>query len=118
MTTEPNPPGARRVHLRDWPFGAVGRRLLLEALLDTPQPDGGWRKRELEERIGVRNSGLDGLLAGAVDLGLARVQGGRILVDNPAPGIAPPLLDVLRAARALPDRPPRVLSKRPYRKKG
>jgi hypothetical protein len=115
MPTRSHPLGARRLHLRDWPFGAVGRRLLIEALLDTPQPESGWRKTQLEERIGVRNGGLDVLLAGAVDLGLARVENGRILTGEPQPTIAPPLLDVLRAAQALPDRPPNALPRRPYR---
>src|SRR3954471_12249300 len=117
MATRSRSAGARRLHLPDWPFGAVGRRLLLEALLDSPPPAGGWRKAELEQCTGVRNGGLDALLAGAVDLGLARVEDGRILVGDPAPTIAPPLLDVLRAAQALPDRPPRPLPRRPYRRR-
>jgi hypothetical protein len=95
----------------------VVRRLLLEALLDTPQPPGGWRKSQLEERTGVRNGGLDALLAGAVDLGLARLEDGRIFVGEPSPTIAPPLLDVLRVAQALPDRPPLALPRRSYRKR-
>ena len=37
-TTSPSR-GARGLHLRDWPFGGVGRRLLLEALLIDDQPD-------------------------------------------------------------------------------
>jgi hypothetical protein len=107
-------PGARVLDLRDWPFGAVGRRLLLEALLLDPQPADGWTKQELEERVEVANGGLEKLLAGAVDLGLATVADGRVTQAPAPPPIAPPLMDVLRIAQGLPRRPPHPLSRRPY----
>lgn len=117
MATRSHSPGARPLHLPDWPFGAVGRRLLLQALLETPQPPGGWSRKQLEAHTGVRNGGLHNLLAGAVDLGLARVEDGRILAGDPPPTLAPALLDVLRAAQSLPDRPPHPLPKRAYRRR-
>ena len=90
---EPRPAGARPLHLPDWPFGAVGRRLLLEALLTDRQPDAGWHRKELERRAGVSNGGLDVLLAGTVDLGLASITDGRILRAEKLPDLAEPLSD-------------------------
>lgn len=107
--------GKRPVHLRDWPFGAVGRRLLLEALLLDKQPDDGWTRKELETRVSVTNGGLDDLLAGAVDLGLADTSTGRIRPASGAPDLIDALARALRAAQDLPDRPARPLPRRPYR---
>lgn len=109
-------PGARALELRDWPFGAVGRRLLLEALLIDPQPPAGWRKCELEARVQVTNGGLEPLLAGAVDLGLATVAEGRVTAAPDPPQIAPALMEVLRLAEQLPRRPARPLPHRSYRR--
>ena len=50
--------GARELHVCDWPFGGVGRRLLLEALLIDAQTDEGWMTGELEARTLVKNGGL------------------------------------------------------------
>jgi hypothetical protein len=108
--------GARALELRDWPFGAVGRRMLLEALLLDPQPEKGWTKQALEARVLVTNGGLDKLLAGAVDLGLATINEGRVMGAADSPPIAPPLMEVLRIAQGLPHRPPHPLSRRPYRR--
>lgn len=124
-SADPRRRGARLVHLPDWPFGAVGRRQLLEALLLDRQPDGGWTKRGLEERVGVANGGLDDLLAGAIDLGLAGIEDGRIrrvaaideeqiLPPPSTPDLVGALSEALRAVRALPDRPVRALPRRPY----
>jgi hypothetical protein len=111
-------PGARVVELRDWPFGAVGRRLLLEALLLDSQPADGWTRQMLEERVDVTNGGLEKLLAGAVDLGLATVAEGRVAQAQALPPIAPPLMDVLRIAQGLPHRPAHPLPRRPYQQSG
>lgn len=114
--TESHRSGARVHELRDWPFGAVGRRLLLNALLLDEQPEDGWQIKSLEARVGVSNGGLDKLLGGAVDLGLAHVIDGRVRVPDARPPIAPPLMDVLRIAEGLPQRPPRPLPRRGYRR--
>jgi hypothetical protein len=106
--------GKRPVHLRDWPFGAVGRRLLLEALLLDEQPADGWTRQELQTRIGVTNGGLDDLLAGVVDLGLAEITTGRVRATSAAPDLMKALGGALRAAQKLPDRPVHALPRRPY----
>ncbi|MFI4991985.1 MAG: hypothetical protein ACHQHO_13880, partial [Solirubrobacterales bacterium] len=58
--------GARPLQLHDWPFGAVGRRLLLDAVLRGRQPRSGWTKQALEDCACVAPGGLDEILAGAV----------------------------------------------------
>lgn len=94
----------------------MGRRLLLEALLRDEQPEEGWRKKDLETRTGVTNGGLDVLLAGAVDLGLATLTDGRVQRAPMLPDLAEPLCSLLDHALGLPDRPPRPLPRRPYRR--
>ena len=106
--------GARQIHLRDWPFGAVGRRLLLETLLLERQPVEGWTKSALEGRAGVGAGGLDEVLAGAVELGLVANEGGRWRRGHPLPPIATPLRKVLTVTKNLPDQPIPPLPKRPY----
>lgn len=107
--------GARELHLPDWPFGAVGRRLLLEALLLDHQPKQGWTKSALEKRAGVSTGGLDEVLAGAVELGLITAQGGRWTRGDPLPPIARPLKQVLRATKHVPDEPIPPLPQTPLR---
>ncbi len=113
-SADPRQRGKRPVHVRDWPFGAVGRRLLLEALLLDEQPADGWTRKELQNRIGVSNGGLDDLLTGAIELGLAEIGTGRIRAAAAAPDLIEALGGVLRAAQDLPDRPVRALPRRPY----
>jgi hypothetical protein len=110
--------GAREVRLPDWPFGAVGRRLLLEALLRDPQPEKGWTKTALERRGRVERGGLDGVLAGALQLGLVRRDGDRWRRTDPLPDIATPLAALLDHVQALPDEPIAPLPKRGYRQRG
>lgn len=90
--------------------------MLLEALLLDPQPAKGWRKQDLEARVQVTNGGLEKLLAAAVDLGLATVADGRVISAENPPQIAPALMEVLRIAQALPQRPPLPLPRRSYRR--
>jgi hypothetical protein len=105
--------GARPIQLPDWPFGAPGRRLLLDALLRDDPPDGGWQVKQLEAKVRVSNNGLVKLLPGAIDLGLAEVRDGRIWPTDGG-DLASALSAVLAAVANLPPRPPRPLPKRPY----
>lgn len=109
--------GARELHLRDWPFGGVGRRLLLEALLIDEQPDDGWTKGELEARAGVTNGGLKTVLPGAVQLGLVRQgEDGRWHVPKKLPAIATPLRKLILAVVQAGDEPIPALGTRKYRR--
>jgi hypothetical protein len=107
---------ARTLHLRDWPFGAVGRRLLLQTLLLEASPEQGWSKRELEERVSVRPGGLDEVLAGAFHLRLIELRGRRWYAPEQAPQIASSLEAVVRASVALPDAPIPPLPARRYQR--
>jgi hypothetical protein len=109
--------GAPPLHLPDWPFGAAGRRQLLEALLRDEQPVRGWRKSELESRMGVANGGLTPHLPGAVDLGLAIVRDARVHRADDSVELADALRLLLERVDALPDRAPRPLARRPYRRR-
>lgn len=110
--------GARVLHLPDWPFGAAGRRQLLDALLRDEQPANGWRKTQLESRMGVANGGLAPHLPGMVDLGLAIVRNGRVQRPDQTDDLADALRTLLDHVDALPDRPPRPLLNRPYQRRG
>jgi hypothetical protein len=113
-TTAPSR-GARELHLCDWPFGGVGRRLLLEALLIDDQPEEGWTMRELEARALVKNGGLKTVLPGAVHLGLLRLdEDGRWRVPKKLPAIATPLRNLTRAVVALGAEEIQELAKREY----
>lgn len=117
LRTTTAPGGARELHLRDWPFGGVGRRLLLEALLIDEQPDSGWSIGELEARVSVKNGGLKTVLPGAVELGLVVLgKDGRWRVPKKLPAIATPLRKLAVAVAALGDEPIRPLEKREYRR--
>jgi hypothetical protein len=108
--------GARTLHLPDWPFGAAGRRWLLNALLRREQPVDGWRKTELEARMGVANGALAPHLPGAVDLGLAVVRDGRVQRADDSGDLADILRALLERVDALPDRAPRPLTHRHYQR--
>ncbi len=114
MTTR----GARELHLRDWPFGAVGRRLLLEALLTGKQPSRGWTKGALEKRAEVGPGGLDEVLAGALQLKLIEQRGGRWYRPDEMPDIARPLRALVNASARVPDKKIAPLPTRPYRRRG
>lgn len=108
----------RELHLRDWPFGAVGRRLLLEALLLDDQPSEGWTKSALETRAEVKAGGLDEVLAGALKLRLIEQRSGRWHRPSSLPPIAKPLKALVAATVQVPDEPIPPLPRRPYRRGG
>lgn len=109
--------GARELHLPDWPYGAVGRRLILEAFLIDPQPPDGWSKAALELRARTRPGGADGHLAGALDWGIAaQREDGSWSRAADLPRIASPLEELLRLTREAQDRPIVPLTKRAYRR--
>ena len=110
--------GARPLHLNDWPFGAVSRRRVLDALLREEQPEGGWTVSALESRVGVGNRGLDGLLPALVDLSLVERRDQRIHRSQGAPRLADALITLLEVTDELPDRAPTPLPRRPYRHSG
>jgi hypothetical protein len=110
-------PGARELHLCDWPFGGVGRRLLLEGLLIDEQPDDGWTKGELETRASVTNGGLKTVLPGAVQIGLVgQGDDGRWHVPRRIPAIAAPLRRLTLAVVQLGEEPIAALETRDYQR--
>lgn len=110
--------GKRELHLCDWPFGPVGRRLLLEALLIDEQPDQGWLMGQLEARAGVGNGGLKAVLPGAIALELLRLaEDGHWHVPDELPPIAEPLRKLVASATELADEPIIPLVKREYRRR-
>jgi hypothetical protein len=111
--------GARELRLPDWPFGAVGRRLLLEALLleHAEMPDKGWTKGGLEDLAEVGTGGIDEVLAGALQLKLVDYRGGRWLRPDGAPPVADPLRALVEAARAIPNQAIKPIPRRPYRRR-
>jgi hypothetical protein len=111
--------GARELRLPDWPFGAVGRRLLLEALLGGQRetPEEGWTKTDLEDMAEVGAGGIDEVLAGALQLKLIENRNGRWLPPVTLPPIAVPLRSLVEATRSVPDDPIEPIPRRPYRKR-
>ena len=107
----------RELRLRDWPFGAVGRRLLLEALLVDKQPQEGWTKAALESRADVGAGGLDEVLAGALALRLIEQRGGRWFCPHELPPIATPLKTLVAASSNIPDVQIPALPRRSYRRR-
>jgi hypothetical protein len=110
--------GARPLEIRDWPFGSRGRRLLLEAVLLGEEPDGGWRKVELERAAAVERGGADRLLEGATSLGLLHPVAGRWRRGEPSPRVAGPLEELVELSRNLPSEPVAPLPRRPYTRRG
>jgi hypothetical protein len=106
----------RELHLRDWPFGAVGRRLLLEALLLDKQPSEGWTKAALESRADVGAGGLDEVLAGALALRLIEQRGARWYRPHELPPIAMPLRTLAAASANIADAAIPPLPRRSYRR--
>ena len=112
--------GARELRLPDWPFGAVGRRLLLEALLleeEQKMPDEGWTKSALEDMADVGSGGIDELLAGALQLKLIEHRDGRWRRPATRPHVAIPLLALVEATRSIPDDPIEPIPRRTYRRR-
>ena len=112
------PRGARRLEIRDWPFGSRGRRLLLQAVLLGDEPEAGWRKVDLERAAGVERGGADRLIEGASSLGLLRWDGRRWRRGTPPPRVSGPLEDLVALSRELPDDPIAPRPRRPYSRRG
>jgi hypothetical protein len=111
--------GARRLHIPDWPYGSVGRRLVLEALLLDSQPNAGWTKTALESRAGTRPGGIDLVLAGAVAWQLVeRRDDGHWHRVEPFPKIAGVLENVLKLTRMARDEAIPPLPRRDYDRGG
>jgi len=112
--------GARELRLPDWPFGAVGRRLLLEALLleeEREMPEDGWTKSALEDMADVGAGGIDEVLAGALQLKLIEHRDGRWRRPATRPPVAGPLLALVEATRTIPDEPIEPIPRRAYRRR-
>lgn len=109
--------GARPLAAGDWPFGAVGRRLFLRAILLEKQPATGWTKSALEKRVGVERGGVDRFLDGASSLELVKRDGSRWRRVDPPPEIASPITKLVKLAEELSDRPIKPTRKRKYAKR-
>src|SRR5207302_1314543 len=89
--------------LRDWLFGAPGKRRLLRVLLEEPAPAAGWREAELASRAMLHKKGsVDEHLAVLVQLDLVDVSSGRYRVNTKSP-LLPPLRKLLRELDRVPD---------------
>jgi hypothetical protein len=109
------PPGARTLRLPDWPYGAVGRRMLLETLLLDAVPEGGWTKTDLEKAADAEPGGIDAVLAGAVAWQLIERQStGRWHRVEPAPAIVEKLVALLTLTRSAPNDDIPALPRRAY----
>jgi|GEM_PF-3012800 len=117
-SADPRHRGARELRLPDWPYGAVGRRLVLEALLLDDQPEDGWTKAGLERSARSGPGGVDGYLAGVMAWGIAAPsRSGKWQRVDPAPQIVSPLEELLAltreaAGRAIPPIPRRRYARR------
>lgn len=107
----------KHLRLRDWPFGALARRLLVEALLDDDQPAKGWTKHALEDRAEAGPGGIDEVLAGALQLRLIEQRGARWHRPDDLPMIADPLVQLIRAVAELPDEEIAPLPRRTYHRR-
>jgi hypothetical protein len=109
----PSRRGARALQAADWPFGAVGRRLLLTEVLTSAPPESGWRKSDLERVAGVTTGGAEAMLSGLVLWELLDLVDGRFHPRTPAPPVAEPLARLLAlTAHVKGEIPP--LPRRPY----
>jgi hypothetical protein len=89
------------LRLRDWLFGAGGRRRLLEILLRDPSR--AWTQTELAREADLTLKGsVDEHLLALRQLKLIRVRGGRFRLDPGNPLLAP-IRDLLRALEDVPD---------------
>jgi hypothetical protein len=89
--------------LRDWLFGAPGKRRLLEALVADEAR--AWRQAELAVAAGMHKKGsADEPLLALVQIGLVVENAGRyrLQVDHP---LVPPLRALVRALAEVPDDP-------------
>lgn len=107
--------GKPRLTLRDWLFGAGGKRRLLEVLLTTtPQR---WTQTELARAAGLHVKGsVDVHIVALLQLGILDESGDRYFIDRGSP-LVPPLRTLVEALAAIDDaklkRPPLVGDSRP-----
>ncbi len=91
--------------LRDWLFGAPGKRRLLEALIADETRV--WREAELATAAEMHKKGsVDEPLLALVQIGLVAVHGGRYRLQRDHP-LLPPLRALLTVIADLPDVPVR-----------
>jgi hypothetical protein len=89
--------------LRDWLFGAPGKRRLLEAVIADESRV--WRQAELAEAAGMHKKGsADEPILALVQIGLLAKTAGRyrLQIDHP---LVPPLRALLRALAEVPNDP-------------
>jgi hypothetical protein len=95
--------GRSKARLRDWLFGAGGKRRLLRVLLELSEPVGGWRESELASRAELHKKGsVDEHLAALEQLDLVDASGGRYRVNASCP-LAAPLRELLQMLDSVPD---------------
>jgi hypothetical protein len=92
-----------RSRVRDWLFGAPGKRRLLRVLLEDPAPAGGWREAELAGRAELHKKGsVDEHLGALMQLELVEPLDGRYRV-NEGSRLLPPLRRLLHELDFVPD---------------
>lgn len=108
--------GRRPITKRDWPFGARGRRELLEVVLADDFSEDGMTATELARRLGMsQNGSLDTHLAGLCQWKLLdREESGRFIRRVPMPELGLQLSELLRVVRSEPDEPLQPMQRRAY----
>lgn len=93
-----------KARLRDWLFGAPGKRRLLRVLLEEQAPSkAGWRESELAARAGLHKKGsVDEHLAALDQLAVIEAAEGRYRINLANP-LVPPLRKLLRELEHVPD---------------
>jgi hypothetical protein len=92
-----------KARLRDWLFGAPGKRRLLRVLLEEPVPTDGWREADLAGRAELHKKGsVDEHLAALAQLDLVEDSGGRYRLNARSP-LVPPLRKLLRELNRVPN---------------
>jgi hypothetical protein len=90
-----------KLSLRDWVFGAGGRRRLLEVLLRDPTR--AWTQAELAREAGLTLKGsVDEHLLALRQLKLIRMRGGQFRLDT-GNALVGPIRDLLNALENVPD---------------
>jgi hypothetical protein len=89
--------------LRDWLFGAPGKRRLLRVLLEDPMPPDGWREADLAVRAQLHKKGsIDEHLGALMQLELVESVRGRYRVKEGS-RLLPPLRRLLHELDFVPD---------------
>jgi hypothetical protein len=92
-----------RARLRDWIFGAAGKRRLLEALLADPRR--AWTQTELARAAALETKGsVDEHLSALIQLGVVTERSARYRLTTKHPLVAP-LRGLLQAIAQIPDTP-------------